>query len=194
MANLDNAFGLLPVEIFRGAHLYAFATSNAAAIYLNGLVEHNGTSYATKKGSGIPGCYPEETGAAGSLLGSIVSLFDSNMDPIKYLPISTTGDGIVAGYAMVADDPHQLFLAQEDGDTTPIAAASIGLNADMIGTGGSTVTGRSTMEIDSDTVNTTATLALNIREAHEQDTINSAWCRFIVTVNAHKYGSGIAGV
>lgn len=194
MANKDNAFGLLPVELFKGAHLYAFATANGAAIYLNSLVEHNGTSYATKKGSGIPGCAVEETGAAGSLLGSIVSLFDSNMDPIKYLPVTTAGDGIVAGYAMVADDPHQLFLAQEDGDTTPIAAASIGLNADMVGTGGSTITGRSTQEIDSDTVADTVTLALNIREAHEKDTINSAWCRFIVTINAHKYGSNVVGI
>jgi len=194
MSNLDRAFGLEPIGKMLGANLYAFATSNAAAIYLQCLVEHNGTSYTTRKGAGIPGCYVEETGAAGSLLGSVIALFDSDMNPINYLPITTTGDAIVAGYALVADHPMQQFLIQEDGDTTPVAAASIGLNADLTGTGGSTVTGLSTQEIDSDTVNTTSTLAVKILRAHPDDTVATANCRFIVQVNAHHNGSGIDGV
>lgn len=195
MSNSDRPFGLAPWKNVLEANLYAIATEYATAVFLQDLVEHNGTSYATKFGGAIPGCAVEETGAAGSLLGSVLAVFDHNMDPLNYLPASTTGDGVVAGYVLVADHPHQRFLIQEDGDTTPVAAASIGLNADCISThSGDTNTGRSKMELDSSTVATTATLAVKIHEAHPDDTIATAYCRFIVTVNAHHNGNNVAGV
>jgi len=194
VSNTDAAFGLRVWGELLGAHLYGVATAYGTAIYLGTMMEHNGTSYATKYGGGIPGCAVEETGAAGSILGAAIAIFDSDMDPVNYLAASTTGDGVVAGYVLIADHPMQKFLAQEDGDTTPVAAASIGLNADMIGTGGSTTTGVSTMEIDSDTVNTTSTLAVKILSSHPDDTIASAYCRFIVMINSHHNAPNIDGV
>lgn len=195
MGNSDRPFGLEPWGNILGTGLYAIATAYGTAVFNRDQVEHNGTSYATKYGGAVPGAAVEETGAAGSLLGSVLAVFDHNMDPLYYLPASTTGDGVVAGYVLVADHPMQKFLIQEDGDTTPVAAASIGLNADCISTHtGDTNTGRSKMELDSDTVNTTSTLGVKIHEAHPDDTINSAYCRFIVSINSHHNGSNIDGV
>lgn len=194
MANLDNAHGLKVWGEMLGANLYAIVTEYAAAVYHGAMMEHSGTSSATKYGGAIPGCAVEEAGAAGSILGAVVGLFDSDMDPVKYIAAATVGDGVVAGYALIADHPQQKFEAQEDGETTPIAAASIGLNADMAGTGGSTTTGISTMEIDSDTVATTATLAVKVLASHPDDTINSANGRFIVMINSHHNASNVAGV
>ena len=194
MANLDRAYGLEPVEMNLGAHLYGIVTSNSGAIYLQSLVEHNGTAYATKKGSGIPGCAIEETGAAGSLLGSVLACFDHNLDPLLYIPDATTGDGIVAGYVLVTDHILQRYTAQEDSGGNSITKTEIGWNADMAGTGGSTITGISTMEIDSDTAANTATLAVKLLEVHPADTAESSNCRFIVMINAHHNAANVVGV
>jgi hypothetical protein len=102
----------------------------------------------------------------------------------------------------VADDPNLLFEAQEDGVMTPIAMASVGLNASLISTsGGDTVTGASGMQIDSDTVSTTATLELKVMEAvaradNELVTAGQANTRWIVKLNNHQLGAstGTAGV
>lgn len=194
MSNTDAAFGLRVWGEMLGAHLYALATSYGTAVYIGAMMETDGTSYATKYGGSIPGCAVEETGAVGSILGAVIAIFDSDMDPVNYLAASTAGDSTVAGYVLIADHPQQRFLAQEDGETTPIAAASIGLNADMIGTGGSTTTGVSTMEIDSNTVNTTSTLAVKILSGHPDDTINSAYGRFIIMINSHHHAPNATAV
>jgi hypothetical protein len=52
-----------------------------------------------------------------------------------------------------------LFIIQAD---ESVAQADIGKNADVVGTGGSTTTGVSTMELDSSTIANTAALNLKI--------------------------------
>ena len=193
MSNLDNASGLQVWGEMLGAHLYALATSYGTAVYLGAMMETDGTSYATKYGGGVPGCAVEEGGAFGSLLGSAIAIFDSDMDPVNYLAASTAGDSIVAGYVLIADHPRQKFIAQEDSDGNSIEATEVGLNADMAGTGGSTTTGISTMEIDSTSAATTNTLAVKILSAHPDDTIASANCRFIVMINTHHRASNVVG-
>jgi len=194
MANSDAPFGLKPIGPIISANLYAVATAYGTAIYKGDLMEANGTSYATGRGQ-LQGCGVEEEGAAGSLLGACLGLYDSNYIPLMYMPASTTGNSTIAGYALIADSPDQRYVAQEDGDTTPIAAASIGLNADMISTHtGNNDTGVSKMEIDSNTVNTTSTLALKVLDVYEDDEIASAYCRFICKLNAAHRGANTAGV
>ena len=98
---------------------------------------------------------------------------------------------------MVADDPTQLYVAQEDGDTTSLNIYAVALNAAAIAThAGSTNTGLSGMEIDSSTAATGAgtavTLPLRILFAHPEDTVGSGTtagnrARWIVKVNASVY-------
>lgn len=194
MANTDNASGLQVWGELYGANLYAVATEYATAMYLGVLLEHNAESYATRFGGAIPGCQVEEEGAAGSLLGAAIGFFDPDMDPINYLAAATVGDETVAGYVLIADHPMQKFIAQEDSDGNSIEASEIGYNADMKGTGGNTTTGISTMEIDSTSAANTASLAVKLLSAHPDDTIATANCRFIVTINSHHNAPNVVGV
>jgi hypothetical protein len=200
MASTDAPFGLQPWGKLLGASYYAIVTANATAIHPGDLMERGATSLATPHMGQLMQALMEETGAAGSELGACLACFDHNFNPLLYIPVTTTGNGTIAGYVLVADDPMQTYIVQEDGVGESTVAASIGLNADMIAThAGSTVTGRSGMELDSSTKNTTATLALKILGVHPDDTISAAgaagtWCRFIVKVNSAHLGSNIAGI
>jgi len=101
-------------------------------------------------------------------------------------------------YVQVCDDPNALYEAQEDSVGGNIAITDGQKNVDFVVAAGDTTFGLSGMEIDSSTVNTTATLPLklmgSIQEAGSDlpDT-NAKW---VVKINNHQYGShtGTAGV
>lgn len=186
MANRDAAFGFQPYGNTLRVGLYGFVTTYGTAVYVGDLVEFDDAGYTTVNGGQVPGCQKEETGP---FVGAVVGLMDSDMDPIMYLVASQAGDGVVAGFAFVADHPDQIFLAQEDGVSDPIDLADIGLNIDAVGTGGNTATGISTQEIDSDTHGTTTTLGLKLMNIYENDTPSSAWARWIVKINNHSLGN-----
>lgn len=61
---------------------------------------------------------------------------------------------------LVYDHPDQLFVCQDDNDTTHIAETNIGNNCDLIAGAGNTLTNRSAHEIDS---NTATDAAANLR-------------------------------
>lgn len=197
MANTDAPFGFVPYGKLLSADWYPVVASYATAIFVGDWVEITNTGLVCKifDGETRMGVEIDATGAAGDELGAVLAILDHNGDPVKYLPASSAGDGVVAGYVLVADHPLQEYLVQEDGETTPIAAASVGLNVAMISThSGSTVTGRSKQEIDSNSVNTTNTLALRILRSYKDDTVGSAYCRWIVqpNPNAHFKSSATA--
>ena len=197
MANNDAPFGFIPYGKLLSADWYPVASNYGTAIFVGDWVEITNTGLVCKVFDGDTrlGVEIDATGAAGDELGAVLAILDSNGDPLKYLPASTLGDGVVAGYVLVADHPLQEFLVQEDGASTPIAAASLGLNVAMISThSGSTTTGRSKQEIDSDSVATTNTLALRVVKSYKDDTVGSANCRFIVqpNPNAHFKSSATA--
>jgi hypothetical protein len=95
--------------------------------------------------------------------------------------------------ADVIDDPSQLFLIQCDAG---FVAADVGKNADVIGTGGSTTTGVSTMELNSATL-ANGTAALNLKTVGLYNVPANEFGSFavvVVKINEHVYGStGVAG-
>lgn len=197
MANTNAPFGFRPYGPVLHAEWYPIPTSNATAFYIGDWVEIQNTGLVCKVFGGDTrlGIEIDLTGAAGDELGAVIALMDHNGDPIKYLPTTQTGDGVVAGYALIADSPFQQFIVQEDGDTTPIAAASLGLNCVVTaGSGGSTKTGLSSHMLDSNTVANTNTFAVRIVQSYKDDTVGSAYCRFIVVPNpnAHFFSSATA--
>jgi hypothetical protein len=200
MATTDAPFGFQPYGNILSANIYAVVTSNATAAFVGDLMEAVGTAITTSKFGTIQAAITEETGAAGSLLGACLACFDEDMMPCTSIAASETGDGTVAGYVLVADHPNQLYIAQEDGDTSSLQVADIGNNVDAVSTAsGSTTTGLSGMEIDSDTQNTTATLAFKLLGVHPDDTISSAGAagnhaRFIVKMNSAYMGSNTSGI
>lgn len=201
MASTDAANGLEPWECLKRERPYAIVTNNAVAISIGDMVETAGAAVFTQLHGNLLMIITEETGAAGSIVGVVTQLLDSDGYPVDYIAASTTGNSVIAGYALVADHPDQTFKVQEDGDTSSIQVADIGLNADMISTQTATESNGylSKMELDSDTVATTATLALKVWGVHPDDTISPAGaagnhCRFLVKINTHFHGDGIVGV
>ena len=197
MANTDTPKGLKPSRYQGGAcytgaaNRYYMPASDATAAYLGGLVKLGGGADA----NGVPSV----TGnvSAGDVVVGVIVGFDPDngagadgRDSTIYRAASTER------YVLVADEPNLLFEVQEDGDTTPIAAASVGLNASLTGfTSGSTITGFSAIEIDSDTVNTTATLDVSIhRLAQSPDNEIGEFADWLVRLNNHQYVDGATGV
>lgn len=198
-ATTDAPFGFQPHGELLRARYYAIVTEYGTAVFPGDAAEIGGTAISTAKMGTLQNMQVEETGAAGSILGAVLGLLDSDGMPTGSIAASTVGDGTVAGYALVADHPQQEYIVQEDGDTSSIVVANVGLNANGISThSGDTDTNRSKMELDSSSVATTATLAWKILGVHPDDTISAAgaagnYCRFIVMPNSAHKAANVVG-
>lgn len=115
-----------------------------------------------------------------------------------YHPAST------AQYIAVADDPNLLFWIQDDASTQNTYAPNVwsGLNANYAaGSGGSTVTGYSSFQLQASSVAATNTLDLKIISAlNEPDNVvgtaantnmNAKW---LVKLNNSRFANQIAGI
>jgi hypothetical protein len=190
MANVDKAFGLRPIGNLSATgaqkqYGYEIADNQAGAIYQGDLV-------TVFDGYIVKFAPATHTAAVGVFNGC------NYTDPTtgkptwsNYYPGSVNiTSGVIA--ADVLDDPSQLFLIQADED---IVQADIGKNADITGTGGSTVNGISSMELDSSTVANTA--ALNVKIVGLSASPDNAFgtnAVVVVKINEHMYGSaGVAG-
>jgi hypothetical protein len=190
MANVDKAFGLRPIGNLsatgaQAQYGFEIADNQAGAIFQGDLV----TIYDGYLVKFAPATH---TAAVGVFNGC------QYIDPTtgkptwkNYYPgsVNITSGKIVAD---VIDDPAQLFLIQADED---IVQADIGKNADVVGTGGSTTTGVSSMELDSSTIANTA--ALNLKIVGLYDVPGNALgtnAVVVVKINEHLFGSaGVAG-
>ena len=190
MANIDKAFGLRPLGNLsatgaQAQYGYEIADNQSGAIFQGDLV-------TIFDGYLVKFAPATHTAAVGVFNGC------QYIDPTtgkptwkNYYPgsVNITAGKIIAD---VIDDPSQLFLIQADED---IVQADIGKNADVVGTGGSTTTGVSTMELDSSTIANTA--ALNLKIVGMYDVPGNALgtnAVVVVKINEHLYGSaGVAG-
>jgi len=190
MANIDKAFGLRPIGNLSATgaqkqYGYEIADNQAGTIFQGDLVVLT-AGFISRF---LPASH---TAAVGVFNGC------NYIDPTTGKPtfrnnypgsVNITSGKIIAD---VIDDPSQLFLIQCDAS---IAAADIGKNADVIGTGGSTTTGVSTMELNSSTLATTA--ALNLKTVGLYNVPSNEYGSFavvVVKINEHVYGSaGVAG-
>jgi hypothetical protein len=199
-STVDAPRGFTPWEAVRHTSYYAVQTTPTTDIFIGDLVESAGNTLLTPKMGNLIEAVVEETGAAGSLLGVVVGIFDEDFFPINNMDTADAGNGTIAGYLAVADDPMQEYVAQEDGVVSSLVAADMGLNVNAISThAGSTSTGISGMEIDSSSKATTATLAMQLLRPHPDDSLSAAGaagnhCRFIVKLNSAFMGSNVVGV
>lgn len=180
MANTDGPRGFTPVTSLGGcvrSRLYTITTTDSNNIFVGDFVVREAAGTVARA----------TAGAGNRLLGAVRATYDSNMVPTSYRAAS------VAGYALVADEPNQEFLAQDDGDTTQLALADRGANVNIVTThAGSTVNYRSGMEIDSSSAGTTTTQQLRLIDIHDvQGNAVGANCKWIVRIN---YGQDVPGV
>jgi hypothetical protein len=185
MANIDKAFGLRPIGNLSATgaqkqYGYEIEDSQAGAIFQGDLV--------TIVGGYVVKFVPATHAAALGVFNGCQYIDPTTGKPTwkNFYPGSVN---ITSGkiQADVIDDPSQLFLIQADED---IVQADIGKNADVVGTGGSTTTGVSTMELDSSTIADTA--ALNLKIVGLYDVPGNALGNFavvVVKINEHLYGS-----
>jgi hypothetical protein len=190
MANIDKAFGLRAIGNLSATgaqkqYGYEIADSQAGTIFQGDLVALSG-GFITRF---LPATH---TAAVGVFNGC------NYIDPTtgkptfkNYYPgsVNITAGKIIAD---VIDDPNQLFLVQCD---EGFVAADVGKNADVVGTGGSTTSGISTMELDSSTLANSA--ALNLKVVGLYNDVNNEFgtnAVVVVKINEHVYGSaGVAG-
>jgi len=190
MANTDKAFGFRPIGNLSATgaqkqYGYEIADNQAGTIFQGDLVALS-AGFITRF---LPATH---TAAVGVFNGC------NYIDPTTGKPtfknfypgsVNITSGKIIAD---VIDDPSQLFLVQCDAG---FVAADVGKNADVIGTGGSTTTGVSTMELNSSTLATTA--ALNLKTVGLYNVPSNEYGSFavvVVKINEHVYGSaGVAG-
>ena len=190
MANIDKAFGLRPIGNLSATgaqkqYGYQIADNQAGTIFQGDLVVLTGGFISRF----LPASH---TAAVGVFNGCNYN------DPTTGKPTFSNfypgSVNITSGQisADVLDDPNQLFLVQCDAG---FVAADVGKNADVIGTGGSTTNGISTMELNSSTLATTA--ALNLKVVGLYNDVNNEFgtnAVVVVKINEHVYGSaGVAG-
>jgi hypothetical protein len=193
MANPVIKRGLLPVGTMSGApysgsfRLYSIPAANATATFIGDLVTGQTTSQT------VNGVTMQDViqGATGDVFqGVVVGFLPDTSTSLPYRAASTLR------VAMVADDPNLLFETDDISTGTPLAAADVGLNANIVVGTGSTVTGYGAMELDNSTEATTNTLDVKIvRVVNRADNDPaSASCKFQVRLNRHRFANQVAGV
>lgn len=153
MANPDVQRGLIPVgsmvaSPYSGRVATFLATGATGAIYIGSPVTvggdsgvFNGFRYPT-----VGGGFTSGNVAAGVCVGVLPVTRESALHR------ADSEDRLI----MVNVDPYAIYEAQDSqaADADALQAAEIGQVADLTSIGGSTVTGRSTVEVDGDTATT----------------------------------------
>lgn len=187
MANTDASQGFRPVDnMFGGGYTgrlkkVAFAAGDSTAAFKGSLVKYTGASLDSD------GKVPVVTLASPSdtkLAGAVVSLEPQRAGNWNTYHRAASTEVI----AYIPADPKTLYQCQEDsvgGNISP--STGIGQNVNFTAESGSTVTGMSTMELDSSTAADTAALPIRLESVVERSDIdgtssdsNATW---IVSIN-----------
>jgi len=190
MANLDAAAGLRPVRLgsasgycARETKYFIPATDSTAVfigtpVKLAGSADTDGTHATVTAASSTDEC-----------VGVVTAVLPDNADSLIYRAAST------ARYVMVADDPAQVFEVQEVSGGTALTAAAVGLNANWAGSGGSTSTGLSSIELNNATEATTATLDFQILGLSPvSGNALGEHAKWLVKLNNHQFVDGTTGI
>lgn len=191
MANANVARGLIPYRRYDGsywngsANIYYVPSTYATALYIGDPLVATGASDA----NGIPVVGIATAAGGAYTIGPMVGIVNGGEPVIAvtrdlpiYHPASTSQ------YILVADDPNLLFMMQEDSVGGSIAMATAGTkNVDLIAGSGSTVTGYSGWQLDSSTIQTTATLQMRLMRGLNQpdNVMASANAKWLVKINLH---------
>ncbi len=199
MANADTPFGLIPVRHKGGApyngaaNPYLIPSSDSADMFIGDPVVKTGTANTAeiKRVGGdfgigtLPAVAKATAGSTNRISGVIVGFMPATRDSEVYGVAST--DRV----AMVADDPDLVFEAQGD---DALAVTGVGANANLVFThSGSTITGKSGVEVDSSTSAVGATLQCRVlRFANRSDNeANAAANKVEVMINLHTEATGV---
>lgn len=160
MANADRPRGFMPIKHLNGSpwngqtNIYYIFSTYGTAVFPGDIVKLSGEADAR----GIPSI--ELAGADGLPVGVVVSIVPNPVIGLdyKYSPASTEG------YALIADSPDIIMIAQEDGTMT---VGETGENTKPTGAAGSTRTGHSQDELNFSEAGSTNTLMLKMLRLYD---------------------------
>lgn len=188
MANVNAAFGLVPYRDASGrpfsgqGKLYYLPASDSNVIKPGDPVILAGSADA----DGVPSVTIATAAGGNYILGPVIAVDPvlgagaNGRDSTTYRAASTER------YVWVADDPNTEFLIQEDAVGGALAAADVGLNADLVSGTGTTIYGQSGWQLDTSTKATTNTLQLKILGfARKVDNEIGANAKVRVKINLH---------
>jgi hypothetical protein len=154
--NADRPRGMVPIRHLNGSpwngamEIYYHSTANATAIYKGAIVHSDvGMGTPSEDPLGIYQCVIASEDGDADNVGVAVAFGNTpqicarvdNLNAANYCPLS------IGMYVGVVVDPTVVYLIQDDGTT--LTVGQIGLSADTVNnTAGSTVTGRSSMELE----------------------------------------------
>ena len=202
MTNSNTPMGLRALKNSGGEqdnNYYYIPATYATELYIGDPVVKTGTANTANVVAGqrefAAGSLPEinkaTAGDTNPLTGVIVG-FLTNFDNTSraYNPASNEA------VAIVADNPNQEFFIQEETAGTPLAATSVGLNANLVyAEAGSNVTGISGAELDTTTPATTATFQLKILRLFDSvDNALGQHAKWVVKINNHTDANAVAGI
>jgi hypothetical protein len=187
MANANTPFGLKPARNARsgretgGLEMFYVPASDGTALYIGDPVIKNGSA----DGAGIAGVV--RAAATGAITGVVMGFVpDGVTDQAGYRAAST------AAYVLVSTDPAEAFIIQENAG---IAAADVGLNANLATGTGNAYSKRSGFVLDATTKATTNTLQLKILGlAPIPGNDFGAYNKLLVTINNTTEAASSAGV
>lgn len=191
MANTDSPFGLKPVKLdFTRCTMYPIELDYDTSLFLNDPVVLTSGGYLNK-------CTAADSNY---VLGAVVAVFKSELasdgnqlylTPVGYYP--STAAATEQYYALVADDPDQIFEIQEDGDTSDLAVTSNGAGVNFIFThSGSTTTNVSGVEADSSSLGTSNKQLKLLGKVNRLDPASGAYntygdfCKWQVRIALHQ--------
>lgn len=128
---------------------------------------------------------------------------DGNIEANSATPGTTLYTGVSLNHGaasketkhLVIVSPDAVFEAQDNNDTDGIAAADIGLNANIELNAGNANTLISGHEIDESTAATTNSLDVKLlKKLDVPDNEFGPWCRVEIMFNKHRRAPGVAGV
>ncbi len=195
MANANVATGLTPVRYLSGApyngacnRYYMPSTDTNAAGYIGALVKPAGSADA----NGVM-TVTANVSTGNPVLGVIVGVEAVTRDSTIYRENSTSR------YVLVADDPNLVFEVQENSNGgTALTATAMGNAADLTGfTSGSTVTGRSSIQISTATVTAagdgTEDVLIVGFQNRPDNVLGDTYAKWLVRLNNHFFIDGSAG-
>lgn len=193
MANTQYAFGLRPVRYIGGApyngavNTYFAQSDYATDLFIGDPVVVTGANL--QNGDDNYQSVALVTAGATNQITGIIMGFGPNPSVVSL------GYGIksTAREVYVADDPTLLFEVMEDAVGGALAAASIGLNCDLVAGTGDTYYKKSGWMLDSSTATGGATLQCIVRSLvpRADNAVATAYAKYLVSINIHtnRYGA-----
>ena len=186
MANRDSLRGLTPVHgLGNGAD--GFATTRykkeASVILAPGdPVVLTGSAEATTGIALVTRAVGSE-GSTATITGVVAAI-----DPVRTALNQKHLAAADAGYVHVWDDPHMLFVVQDDGASDTLAVTDVGSGGDLVVGNANTTIGRSIVELDTSTVGTDAQVQV-LGVVQREDNSIAANVDVIVRINEHTFNA-----